>query len=174
MSEKNLLPFNPEDELNAGHYVYDEELDIGKFDRCYCSLQLDADGKPFLLGTYQDDYIDFINKAQLPDGVFVPTISQMEAWNEAHIGEDWRDCPDDVLKAYGVDYYGDIYHADELADVGEVVYLASASSGTYGCRMYLVANKRTAIAEFDWYGRNQCSFVPVFFDGSFLKAVSNI
>lgn len=170
MSEKKLRPFNPEDELNAGHYVYDEELDIGKFDRCYCSLQLDADGKPFLLGTYQDDYIDFINAPQLPDGVFVPTAFQMTAWNEAHIGEDWRDRPNEVLKAYGVDRYGDIYHADNVEGVGEIVCLASASRRSYGNRGFLVVG--SSDADFGWCRRNQCAFVPVFFDGSYLKSVS--
>ena len=167
MSTKEIHPFNPSEEIAAGRYTFDEKLGFGKFYRCYTTPVLAIDGEPFLLGTFQDDHIDFINQARLPDGVFVPTVSQMEAWNEAHIGSNWRDKPEKVLKAYGVKLYGDAYHGD-IESVDRVVYLASSSRDSDGGRRSLVVYGLDAYV--DWYYRYQCAFVPVFFGREFLSA----
>lgn len=165
MSEEILRPFDPEEEFAAGRYEFDEKLGIGKFNRCYTIPVLDIDGKPFLLGTFQDDHIDFINQARLPDDVFVPTVSQMEKWNEAHICKNWRDEPQKVLDVYGVKFYGDVYHG-YIAEVDGIVYLASSSRCLDGSREFLVVYRYGA--KFDRYGRGQqCAFIPVFFNREF-------
>ena len=162
MSEKELRPFDPEEEFAAGRYEFDEKLGIGKFNRCYTIPVLDIDGKPFLLGTFQDDHIDFINQARLPDDVFVPAAFQMKEWNEAHIGEDWRNRPRKVLDAYGVKLYGGVYHVNIENIDG---YLASSSRYPDGNRSFLVVNRNYAY--FHWLHRNRCAFVPVFFGREF-------
>ena len=166
MSKEVLRPFNPSEEITAGRYVFDGKLGLGKFDRCYSIPMMSIDGEPFALGTFQDSHVDFINQARLPDDVFVPTVSQMEKWNEAHIGEDWRSKPQKVLDAYGVKLYGEAYH-EEIESIDEIVCLASSSYHLYGSRGFLVVARDGA--DFEWCDRRQCAFVPVFFDGSYLK-----
>lgn len=164
MSEEILRPFDPEEEFAAGRYEFDEKLGIGKFNRCYTIPVLDIDGKPFLLGTFQDNYIDFINQARLPDYVFVPTVLRMEEWNIKHIGKNWRNEPQKVLDAYGVKLYGDVYH-DDITNVNDAVCLASSSRYSDGDRRFLAVGRGNA--DFEWYDRSRCAFIPVFFNREF-------
>ena len=160
---KDLRPFDPKEEFAAGRYAFEEKLGLGKFKKCYTIPVLAVDGGPFLLGTFQDDHIDFINQARLPDDVFVPTVSQMEKWNKAHIGEYWRSEPQKVLDVYGVKLYGNAYHW-EIESIDKIVCLASSSRNSVGRRGFLVVDR---VADFIWCDHYQCAFVPVFFNREF-------
>ena len=46
--------------------------------------------------------------------------------------------------------------------------MASASRNDNGNRYFLVVNRNNA--DFNWYNRYQCGFVPVFFGAEFLAA----
>lgn len=164
---KVLKSFDPAEEIKAGRYVWDEELQLGKLTRLYQEPRFDYQGRQFALASFQDDNIDYINVGRLPDDCFVPTMSQMDKWNKKRIGEDWVCQPEKVLQEYGVKRYGDAY-AGEIGNVGKKLFLASASRDGYGGRYFLVVLHN--YADFTWYGRSQCGFVPVFFGAEFLAA----
>ena len=162
-----LKSFDPAEEIKAGRYVWDEELQLGKLTRLYQEPRFDYCGRQFALASFQDDNIDYINAGRLPDDCFVPTMSQMDKWNKKRIGEDWVYQPEKVLQEYGVKRYGDAY-AGKIDDVGNKVYLASASRNDNGNRCFLVVYR--VDAGFLWCYRYQCGFVPVFFGAEFLAA----
>ncbi len=114
---KVLAPFDPAEEIREGRFVWDEELQMGKLKRLYQEPRFDVAGRQFALAAFQDDNIDYINAARLPDDCFVPTQSQMERWNKKRIGDDWRSEPEKVLAEYGVKLYGDAY-CGKIDDVG--------------------------------------------------------
>lgn len=162
---KVLERFDPAEEIKAGRYVWDEELQLGKLTRLYQEPRFDYRGRQFALASFQNDNIDYINAGRLPDDCFVPTMSQMDKWNKKRIGEDWVYQPEKVLQEYGVKLYGDAY-AGVINNVGYRVYLASASRDGRGRRYFLVVDRNDA--GFLWLGRHQCGFVPVFFGAGFL------
>ena len=167
MSKKVLRPFNPVEEFTAGRYVFNKELGFGKFDKCYAIPVLANSGKLFLLGTFQNAQVEYIDHCCLPDGVFVPTIPQMSDWNDALIGEDWRDKPKEVLKNYGIKFYRNA-HLCNPDDTYKSVHLAS-SSCPWGNRLQTITINRKAAYICMNGDPDRCSFVPIFFNNEFYR-----
>lgn len=164
---EGLDPFDPVEEIKAGRYEFDFELGIGKLNHVYVEPRFDVHGCQFLCASFPDDYLDFIDRSRLPDECFIPTRTQIDKWNKKHLGDGWRDHPDEVLSLYGVKRYGDNY-AGRIESVGEAVHLASASRNENGNRYFLYVNKD--YSNLNWYNRWQCGFVPVFFSEEFLSS----
>ena len=159
-----LRPFNPVTELRRGRYTLDDKENIGKFNRFYHETRLDYFGNKFALATFSNNDIKLIRQYHLPGGCFLMGESQMRARFEHLFGEKWAKKPQEILKYFNLELYGDAVDG-RIAHEGGIVYLATDTVEPDGARKVVQIDGESVTIRRS--PANQCVFVPVFFSRIF-------
>ena len=161
LAASNMLrPFSPKSEILRGRYQLEDGWGIGKFNRVYYETRIDYFGNKFPIATFSASDARDIRQRSFPAGCFIPTEAQLDAWLSHKIGERWKKHPDEVLKEFRLDYYGDAIDG-KVSKPDRTVCLATGyEERAGGNRIMRISGEGVSFEH--WYER-QYVFVPVFF-----------
>ena len=155
-----LKPFSPKSEILHGRYQLADGWGIGKFNRIYHETRVDYFGNKFPLATFSAVDARNIRQRSFPAGCFIPTEAQLDAWLSYKIGERWRKRPDEVLKEFRLNYYGDALEG-KIAKPGRTVCLATGYEERIGDQRIMRIG--TEGVTFERWSDCQYVSIPVFF-----------